>query len=36
MKTTIKKISKNKLVSWDSHLNKKYGKRGTSIRSEFE
>lgn len=36
MKTTIKKISKNKLVSWAIRLNKKYGKRGTSIRSEFE
>ena len=36
MKKTIEKISKNKIVSWNSHLDKKYGKHGTSTRSEFE
>lgn len=36
MKKEIKKISKNKVVSWDTHLDKKYGVRGTSTRSEFE
>lgn len=34
MKT--EKKSKNKIVSWDDHLDKKYGKRGTSKRTEFE
>lgn len=34
MKT--EKKSKNKMVSWDEHLDKKYGKRGTSSRTEFE
>jgi len=34
MKT--EKKSKNKIVSWDDHLDKKYGKRGTSTRTEFE
>ncbi len=34
MKT--EKKSKNKIVSWDNHLDKKYGKRGTVARTEFE
>lgn len=34
MKT--EKISKNKLVSWDDHLDKKYGKTGSPARMEFE
>jgi HTH-type transcriptional regulator / antitoxin HipB len=34
MKT--EKKSKNKIVSWNDHLDKKYGKRGTSTRTEFE
>lgn len=28
--------SKNKIVSWDSHLDEKYGERGTPKRTEFE
>ena len=28
--------SKNKIVSWDSHLDKKYGERGTPSRTDFE
>ena len=31
-----RKKSKNKVVSWDKHLNDKYGVRGTPTRSEFE
>ena len=27
---------KNKLVSWDEHIDKKYGKTGTSSRKKFE
>ena len=27
---------KNKIVSWDVHLDDKYGKRGTNNRTEFE
>ena len=34
MKT--EKRSKNKIVSWESHLEKKYGKTGASARTEFE
>lgn len=30
------KLSKNKLVSWDEHLDKKYGFPGTDTRTEFE
>ena len=30
------KKSKNKIVSWNDHLDKKYGKRGTETRTEFE
>ena len=36
MKKQIEKISKNKVVSWDTHLDKKYGTRGIATRSEFE
>ena len=28
--------SKNEIISWDSHLDKKYGERGTSSRTDFE
>lgn len=30
------KTKKNKLVSWDSHLDKKYGKSGTTKRKNYE
>jgi HTH-type transcriptional regulator / antitoxin HipB len=30
------KRSKNEVVSWDSHLDKKYGERGTFSRTDFE
>ncbi len=36
MKKEIGKTIKNKIVSWDTHLDKKYGGRGTATRSEFE
>ncbi len=36
MKKELTKKSKDKVVSWDSHLDKKYGVHGTSSRSEFE
>jgi HTH-type transcriptional regulator / antitoxin HipB len=36
MKKEIEKRSKNKVVSWNTHLDKKYGVRGTATRSEFE
>ncbi len=36
MKKEIEKKSKNKVVSWDTHLDKKYGFHGTASRSEFE
>ncbi len=36
MKKEIEKISKNKVVSWDTHLDKKYGIHGTAARSQFE
>jgi len=36
MKKEIEKISKNKVVSWDKHLDKKYGVHGTATRSAFE
>ena len=36
MKKEIIKKSKNKVVSWDTQLDKKYGVRGTAIRLEFE
>ena len=28
--------SENKITSWDSHIDKKYGERGTPTRTEFE
>jgi ribosome-binding protein aMBF1 (putative translation factor) len=28
--------SKNKITTWESHLDKKYGKRGTASRTDFE
>lgn len=36
MKKEITKKTKDKVVSWDTHLNKKYGVHGTASRSEFE
>lgn len=30
------KISENKTVHWDAHLNKKYGELGTAARTAFE
>jgi HTH-type transcriptional regulator / antitoxin HipB len=36
MKKEIEKISNHEVVSWESHLDKKYGKHGTTTRSEFE
>lgn len=36
MKKEIEKISKKKVVSWDTHLDNKYGNHGTATRSEFE
>jgi HTH-type transcriptional regulator/antitoxin HipB len=30
------KKSKNKVVSWDTHLDEKYGAHGTPTRTEFE
>ena len=36
MKKEIAKQSKDKVVSWDSHLDHKYGIHGTASRSEFE
>jgi ribosome-binding protein aMBF1 (putative translation factor) len=36
MKKEIEKISNNKVVSWDKHLDKKYGIHGTPTRTEFE
>lgn len=36
MKKLAEKISKNKVVDWDIHLDKKYGKSGTVKRTEFE
>lgn len=32
----MKTKKNNKLVSWDSHLNKKYGKNGTATRNKFD
>ncbi len=32
----MKTKKSNKLVSWDSHLNKKYGKNGTATRNKFD
>jgi DNA-binding XRE family transcriptional regulator len=36
MKKEITKKTKDRVVSWDAHLDKKYGVRGTASRSEFE
>ena len=36
MKKEIAKKSKDKVVSWESHLDHKYGIHGTASRSEFE
>lgn len=36
MKKEIATKSKNKVVAWDKHLDKKYGAHGTPTRSEFE
>ena len=36
MKKEIEKISKKKVVSWDTHLDNKYANHGTATRSEFE
>ena len=30
------KTNKNKLVSWDEHLDKKYGTKGTETRNKYE
>lgn len=32
----MKAKAKNNLISWDSHLDKKYGKVGTSTRDKYE
>lgn len=32
----MKTRKKNKLVSWESHLDNKYGKRGTATRNKYE
>jgi len=36
MKKQITKKIKDKVASWDTHLDKKYGVHGTASRSEFE
>jgi HTH-type transcriptional regulator / antitoxin HipB len=36
MKKEIEKISNNKIVSWDDHIDKKYGKLGTKKRDAYE
>jgi hypothetical protein len=36
MEKEITKKAKDKVVSWESHLDKKYGERGNATRSEFE
>lgn len=36
MKKEIAKKIKNKVVSWDTHLDNKYGMHGTTTRSVFE
>jgi hypothetical protein len=36
MEKEITKKAKDKVVSWESHLDKKYGERGNTTRSEFE
>ncbi len=32
----MKSKKRNNLVSWESHLNKKYGKHGTATRNKYE
>jgi DNA-binding XRE family transcriptional regulator len=32
----MKTKKNNKLVSWDSHLDKKYGKNGTATRNKYD
>lgn len=29
-------MAKNKIMDWDDHLDKKYGKVGSATRTEFE
>ncbi len=36
MKTKETKRSKNKIMDWNDHLDKKYGKVGTVSRTKFE
>ena len=36
MKREIAKKSKDKIIEWNTHLEKKYGLHGTATRSEFE
>jgi HTH-type transcriptional regulator / antitoxin HipB len=36
MKKEIEKISNNKIVSWDDHIDKKYGKPRTKKRDAYE
>jgi DNA-binding XRE family transcriptional regulator len=36
MNTKEIKRSKDKIVDWDEHLDKKYGKTGTAARTAFE
>lgn len=36
MKKEITKQTKDKVISWDTHLDEKYGIHGTASRSEFE
>ena len=36
MKMKETKRSKNKIMDWSDHLDKKYGKVGTATRTEFE
>ena len=32
----MKSKNKNKIVNWDDHLDKKYGKRGTPTREKYD
>ncbi|PKP21198.1 MAG: transcriptional regulator [Bacteroidetes bacterium HGW-Bacteroidetes-21] len=32
----MKKEAKNKIVDWEEHLDKKYGKKGESTRNKYE
>ena len=31
----MKAKTQNKIVNWDDHLDKKYGKKGTSTREKY-